>query len=158
MGTPFSDIFEYFRVVTEDYRLDNIKAKDEEKFYTILRSFMTVGLPEFDCLKSLAYTSQNETQDDGEIVTRYYFIETLDSLEVMIISKIMAGVWFRRKVNDVRALEPYMSQKEFKKESVNENLKQKKEYLKELIVDYMGDIRNYYSRNRDTLEGWGDNA
>jgi hypothetical protein len=158
MGTPFSDIFEYFSVVVEDYRLDNIYRKDEEAFYTVLKKILLTGLPEFDCLKSLAYTSQNETQDDGEIVTRYYFVETLDSLEVMIISKIMAGVWFRRKVNDVRALEPYMSQKEFKKESVNENLKQKKEYLKELIVDYMGDIRNYYSRNRDTLEGWGDDA
>jgi hypothetical protein len=22
----------------------------------------------------------------------------------------------------------------------------------------MGDIRNYYSRNRDALEGWGDDA
>ena len=158
MGTPFSDIFEYFRVVTADYRLDNIKAKDEEKFYTILRSFMTVGLPEFDCLKSLAYTSQEEVQDDGETVTRYYFVETLDDLEVMIISKIMAGVWFKRKIQDVRALEPYMSQKEFKKESVNENLKQKTNYFNDLISDYMADIRNYNGRHRNELEGWGDNA
>ena len=158
MGTPFSDIFEYFRVVTEDYRLDKIKAQDEERFYTILKSYMLIGLPEFDCLKALEYTSQTETQTDGEIVTRYYFVETLDSLEVMIISKIMAGVWFKRKIQDIRALEPCMSQKEFKKESASEGLKQKSNYFNDLIADYMADIRNYYSRNRDTLEGWGDNA
>lgn len=157
MGTPFSDIFEYFRVVTEDYKLDKIKTTDEEAFYTILKSYMLVGLPEFDCLKSLAYISQEETQG-LETVTRYYFVETLDSLEIMIISKIMAGVWFKRKIQDIRAFEPYMSQKEFKKESASEGLKQKSNYFKDLIADYMADIRNYYGRNIDTLDGWGDNA
>lgn len=156
MGTPFSDIFEYFSVVTEDYRLDKIQVQDEERFYTILKSYMLVGIPEFDCLKSLAYTSQEETQEDGEVIVRYYFVETLDSDEIMIISKLMASVWFKRKIQDVRALEPYMSQKEFKKESANENLKQKKEYFKELVADYMADIRNYYGKHRNELEGWGD--
>ena len=157
MGTPFSDIFEYFRVVTEDYKLDKIKSTDEEAFYTILKSYMLVGLPEFDCLKSLSYISQEETQG-LETVTRYYFVETLDSLEIMIISKIMAGVWFKRKIQDIRAFEPYMSQKEFKKESASEGLKQKSNYFKDLISDYMADIRNYYGRNINTLDGWGDNA
>ena len=104
--------------------------RDEEAFYTILKSIMLTGIPQFDCLKSLAYTSQEEIQDDGETVTRYYFVEILDSDEIMIIAKITAETWFRNKTLDTRAFQPFMSQREFKKESVNDNLKRKEDYNK----------------------------
>lgn len=156
MGTPFSDIFEMFRVICTDYKLDSIKMRDEEAFYTILKSIMLTGIPQFDCLKSLAYTSQEEIQDDGETVTRYYFVEILDSDEIMIIAKITAETWFRNKTLDTRAFQPFMSQREFKKESVNDNLKRKEDYNKFLIADYMGDIRAYYNRHNSSLDFWGE--
>ena len=150
MGTPFSDVFEMFRVVCTDYKLDSIKKIDEEAFYTILKSIMLTGLPQFDCLKSLAYVSQEEIIG-GETVTRYYFVEVLDTDEIMIISKITAETWFRGKILDTRAFQPFMSQREFKKESVNENLKRKEDYQKFLITDYMGDIRTYYNKHTSSL-------
>ena len=155
MGTPFSDVFEMFRVVCTDYKLDSIKKIDEEAFYTILKSIMLTGLPQFDCLKSLAYVSQEEIID-GEAVTRYYFVEILDTDEIMIISKITAETWFRGKILDTRAFQPFMSQREFKKESVNENLKRKEDYQKFLITDYMGDIRTYYNKHTSSLDFWGE--
>ena len=155
MGTPFSDVFEMFRVVCSDYKLDSIKKIDEEAFYTILKSIMLTGLPQFDCLKSLAYVSQEETIG-GETVTRYYFVEVLDTDEIMIISKITAETWFRGKILDTRAFQPFMSQREFKKESVNENLKRKEDYQKFLITDYMGDIRTYYNKHTSSLDFWGE--
>lgn len=155
MGTPFSDVFEMFRVVCSDYKLDSIKKIDEEAFYTILKSIMLTGLPQFDCLKSLAYVSQEEIIG-GETVTRYYFVEVLDTDEIMIISKITAETWFRGKILDTRAFQPFMSQREFKKESVNENLKRKEDYQKFLITDYMGDIRTYYNKHTSSLDFWGE--
>ena len=155
MGTPFSDVFEMFRVVCSDYKLDSIKKIDEEAFYTILKSIMLTGLPQFDCLKSIAYVSQEETIG-GETVTRYYFVEVLDTDEIMIISKITAETWFRGKILDTRAFQPFMSQREFKKESVNENLKRKEDYQKFLITDYMGDIRTYYNKHTSSLDFWGE--
>ena len=155
MGTPFSDVFEMFRVVCTDYKLDSIKKIDEEAFYTILKSIMLTGLPQFDCLKSLAYVSQEEIIG-GETVTRYYFVEVLDIDEIMIISKITAETWFRGKILDTRAFQPFMSQREFKKESVNENLKRKEDYQKFLITDYMGDIRTYYNKHTSSLDFWGE--
>lgn len=155
MGTPFSDVFEMFRVVCSDYKLDSIKKLDEEAFYTILKSIMLTGLPQFDCLKSLAYVSQEEIIG-GETVTRYYFVEVLDTDEIMIISKITAETWFRGKILDTRAFQPFMSQREFKKESVNENLKRKEDYQKFLITDYMGDIRTYYNKHTSSLDFWGE--
>ena len=155
MGTPFSDVFEMFRVVCTDYKLDSIKKIDEEAFYTILKSIMLTGLPQFDCLKSLAYVSQEEIIG-GETVTRYYFVEVLDTDEIMIISKITAETWFRGKILDTRAFQPFMSQREFKKESVNENLKRKEDYQKFLITDYMGDIRTYYNKHTSSLDFWGE--
>lgn len=155
MGTPFSDVFEMFRVVCTDYKLDSIKKIDEEAFYTILKSIMLTGLPQFDCLKSLAYVSQEETIG-GETVTRYYFVEVLDTDEIMIISKITAETWFKGKILDTRAFQPFMSQREFKKESVNENLKRKEDYQKFLITDYMGDIRTYYNKHTSSLDFWGE--
>ena len=155
MGTPFSDVFEMFRVVCSDYKLDSIKKLDEEAFYTILKSIMLTGLPQFDCLKSLTYVSQEEIIG-GETVTRYYFVEVLDTDEIMIISKITAETWFRGKILDTRAFQPFMSQREFKKESVNENLKRKEDYQKFLIIDYMGDIRTYYNKHTSSLDFWGE--
>lgn len=155
MGTPFSDVFEMFRVVCSDYKLDSIKKLDEEAFYTILKSIMLTGLPQFDCLKSLAYVSQEEIIG-GETVTRYYFVEVLDTDEIMIISKITAETWFKGKILDTRAFQPFMSQREFKKESVNENLKRKEDYQKFLITDYMGDIRTYYNKHTSSLDFWGE--
>lgn len=155
MGTPFSDVFEMFRVVCSDYKLDSIKKIDEEAFYTILKSIMLTGLPQFDCLKSLAYVSQEEIIG-GETVTRYYFVEVLDTDEIMIISKITAETWFKGKILDTRAFQPFMSQREFKKESVNENLKRKEDYQKFLITDYMGDIRTYYNKHTSSLDFWGE--
>lgn len=154
MGTPFETVFDYFCMAVEDYRLDKIRAIDSERFYTRLRGLLTVGIPTFECLKSLAYTSQEETQPDGEVVVRYYFIDTLDSDEIMIISKIMIEKWFERDVNDIRAYGNYMSQKEFKKESANDGLKVKDNRLKSIVSDYMAEIRNYYSRHRSELDGW----
>lgn len=153
MGTPFETVFDYFRMAIEDYRLDKVRATDSEMFYTRLRGLLTVGIPTFDCLKSLAFTSQEEVIDT-ETVTRYYFIETLDTDEIMIISKIMIEKWFERDVNDIRAYGNYMSQKEFKKESASQGLKVKDERLKGIVQDYMAEIRNYYGRHVENLDGW----
>ena len=155
MGTPFETVFDYFKFAIDDYRLDKVMAIDSERFYNILRGLLTTGIPTFDCLKSLAYTSQVEIID-GESVVRYYFIDLLDSDEIMIISKIMIEKWFERDVNDVKAYGNYMSQKEFKKESANDGLKVKDNRLKSIISDYMAEIRSYYGRHREELDGWDD--
>lgn len=155
MGTPFETVFDYFKFAIEDYRLDKVKAIDAERFYTILRGLLTTGIPTFDCLKSLAFTREEEIINT-ETVVRYYFIETLDSDEIMIISKIMIEKWFERDVNDIKAYGNYMSQKEFKKESANEGLKVKDNRLRSIISDYMSEIRSYYGRHREELDGWGD--
>jgi hypothetical protein len=74
----------------------------------------------------------------------------------MIISKIMIEKWFEKDVNDILAYGNYMSQKEFKKESSNDGLKVKDNRLKSIVADYMGEIRAYYSRHREELDGWAD--
>ena len=156
MGTPFSNIFDIFRTITADYRLDAILKTDEEVFYGILKQMLIVGLPEFgDCFKLLEYTIQEETKDDLEVVTRYYFVETLDNDEQMIIGKIMTEKWFLRKIQDLSALQDSLGKREFSKTSMSDELKQKSAYRKELISEYMADIKNYLYKHLDELEGWG---
>ena len=143
MGTPFTDIYGYLLTVVEDYELNDIANIDEEEFYNFLKAFVITGIPDFDSYTSLAYTSQEEVQIDGETITRYYFVETLSPTEVKIIGKISTAQYFKRKVQNVLAYEQFMSQKEFKKESASMGFKQKHAWYNDLVSDYMADIRNY---------------
>lgn len=143
MGTPFTDIFGYVLTVIEDYELNGIAEVDEEEFYNFLKGFVITGIPDFDSYTSLAYITQEETQEDNEVVTRFYFVETLSSTEIKIIGKISTAQYFKRKVQNVLAYEQFMSQKEFKKESASMGFKQKHAWYNDLVSDYMADIRNY---------------
>lgn len=143
MGTPFTDIYGYLLTVVEDYELNDIANIDEEEFYNFLKAFVITGIPDFDSYTSLAYTSQEEVQTDGEMVTRYYFVETLSPTEVKIIGKISTAQYFKRKVQNVLAYEQFMSQREFKKESASMGFKEKHKWYNDLVSDYMADIRNY---------------
>jgi hypothetical protein len=143
MGTPFTDIYGYLLTVVEDYELRDIANIDEEEFYNFLKAFVITGIPDFDSYTSLAYTSQEEVQTDGETVTRYYFVETLSPTEIKIIGKISTAQYFKRKVQNVLAYEQFMSQREFKKESASMGFKEKHKWYNDLVSDYMADIRNY---------------
>ena len=114
MGTPFTDIYGYLLTVVEDYRLNNLAQTDEEEFYKFLKGFLITGIPDFDSYTSLAYTEEEEIIG-LETVTRYYFVETLTPTEIKILGKISTSQYFKRKIQDVLAYEPWMSQKEFKK-------------------------------------------
>ena len=143
MGTSFTDIYGYLLTVVEDYELNDIANIDEEEFYNFLKAFVITGIPDFDSYTSLAYTSQEEVQTDGETVTRYYFVETLSPTEIKIIGKISTAQYFKRKVQNVLAYEQFMSQREFKKESASMGFKEKHKWYNDLVSDYMADIRNY---------------
>ena len=143
MGTPFTDIYGYLLTVVEDYELKDLANIDEEEFYNFLKAFVITGIPDFDSYTSLAYTSQEEVQTDGETVTRYYFVENLTPTEVKIIGKISTAQYFKRKVQNVLAYEQFMSQREFKKESASMGFKEKHKWYNDLVSDYMADIRNY---------------
>lgn len=144
MGTPFTDIYGFVLTVIEDFKLNEVANIDEEEFYNFLKSFVLTGIPEFDCYTSLDYISQEETQTDGELVTRYYFIETLSRTEIKIVGKIATSQYFKRKVQDVLAYEPlFANQREFKKESTNMAFKEKKDWYATLVSEYMADIKNY---------------
>lgn len=144
MGTPFTDIYGFVLTVIEDFKLNEVANIDEEEFYNFLKSFVLTGIPEFDCYTSLDYTSQEETQTDGEVVTRYYFIETLSRTEIKIVGKIATSQYFKRKVQDVLAYEPlFANQREFKKESTNMAFKEKKDWYATLVSEYIADIKNY---------------
>ncbi len=143
MGTPFTDIYGYMLTIVEDYELKDLANIDEEEFYNFLKGFVITGIPDFDSYTSLAYTTQEELQDDGETVTRYYFVETLTPTEFKIIGKIMTAQYFKKKVQNVLAYEQFLSQKEFKKESSAMGFKEKHKWYGDLVSDYMADIRNY---------------
>ena len=142
MGTPFTDIYGYMLTIVEDYELKDLAIIDEEEFYALLRGFVITGLPDFDSYTSLAYITQEETQGT-ETVTRYYFVETLTPTEFKIIGKITTAQYFKKKVQNVLAYEPFMNQKEFKKESASMNFKEKHKWYNDLVSDYYADIRNY---------------
>ena len=151
MGTPFTEIYEIFRTITEDYKLDNIYVEDQDAFKEILKSFLTTALPEFiDCLQSLEYEAVVEDEK-----TNYYFIETLTSDVKMILSKIMTEKWFLRDVQDLTALQSSLGKREFSKDPRAEVLRRKSDYRDNLISEYQADIKNYYFRHLEELAGWG---
>lgn len=159
MGTPFETIYEYAKMVVNDYHLDAIYIKNKEIFFTFFRGLLISGIPDFDCLTSLDFEEVEEEiniDDKTETVKRYYFIEKLSRKEISILSKILVAQYFKGKVQDVLAYEPQLSKREFKNESIAQGFKQKQNWYKELVSEYVADIKDYNMENLDKLPFWGD--
>lgn len=145
--TSFLEIYDLAMLTIKDYRLDNLAKKDKQAFKNYLRGKLRSGVSEFTgCLTSLETTSVDD---------EYYFVNDLSEKEKSIIAKTIVYKWFLQLHQDVVALRPHLSVKEFKQTDVNNGIKQRSEYLDKLKEDIQYDITQYQLSNLNNIAYFG---
>lgn len=159
MGTPFTEIYGSMLTVVEDYKLDKKMIENKEIVFQFLKGFIKNGIPKFNCVKSLEFIEVEEdigTEEEPILVKRNYFVEDLDAKEISIISQIAVSIYYKRQIQDIRAYEPYMNQREFKKESSAQGLKEKSNWFQLLVSEYTRDIEAYQIIHLADMPFWGE--
>ena len=139
MGTTLSSVCDLFLSSISDYKLDTIYTASgslilnqyiEPWLIKAINSFSTT------CNQSLAYTVVSGSSD-GE------FAETLTMENQIILSQFMELRWLEKGIQDIRALNNFIQDRDFKSFSPAQNIKartdnynSKKEELSQALVDY----------------------
>ena len=148
MGTPFSIIYDRSLSLLKDYRLDALYAKDKDSFYDSLKGFLLNSTDMFDgSLQDLTYTSQIETDTDGNNVTVYYFDNTLTSKEIYILCLGVMIAWYQNDVNDVTQFRLHLNVRDYKTYSEQANIKQRSEVLDKMREELSRNITEYQLKN-----------
>lgn len=148
MGTPFSIIYDRSLSLLKDYRLDALYAKDKDSFYDFLKGFLLNSTDMFDgSLQDLTYTSQIETDTDGNNVTVYYFDNTLTSKEIYILCLGVMIAWYQNDVNDVTQFRLHLNVRDYKTYSEQANIKQRSEVLDKMREELSRNITEYQLKN-----------
>ena len=156
--TSFEKVYSLAKVVINDYKIDQLVTINYNAFLEVMRSFITLGIPEFNlgCLQSLEWIAQKEVYNN-ETVTRYYFLSDLDVNEVSILAKTIIYFWWTTKVNDVKAFMPKLSTKDFKNLAEGAGLKQRSEHQDKLYENIQYSITQYQLGNLRKLPFFGGN-
>lgn len=154
--TSFEKVYSYAKVVINDYKIDELAVRDCNAFLELMRSYLTLGMPEFNlgCLQSLEWITQEEIVDD-ETTTKYYFISDLTTNEISILAKTIVYSWWQTKVNDVKAFMPKISTREFKNMAEASGLKARSEHQDKLYENIQYAITQYQLGNLSKLPFFG---
>ena len=124
--------------IINDYKIDKLYEINKDVVFDYLCGFLKSGLSDFDCIKPLTYHIEKIfIEDTEENKIAYYFDYDLDDDEKKIVSEIAVSKYFKRLTQDIKARVPYISQREFKKDSIAPIMKQNDNCLQ---IQFVADI------------------
>ena len=140
MGTSFSEIFDAFMQLVNDYKLVALYQNSRVNFETYLSGWLisAVNLDFLNCNQSLSYDT-----------TMKAFTETLTQQNLLILARIMVKYWLMREVQDVTQMSIHIQDNDFKTFSEAQNLQAKKSYLAQVQEDVSQLLVNYGLNNID---------
>lgn len=154
--TEFKNIYSLTLTTISDYKLKKLISIDCEQFYNYMRSLLTVGIPEFSgCLQSLEYTSEQETDDEGNEVTVWYFVNDLSMIEQAILARLVIIKWWEQKLQEVTVFQGSIPDRDFSKMEIANGLKQKSEYKDKLYDEVARLTSEYQCDNFSSLPFFG---
>ena len=154
--TNFENIYNLSLVTIGDYKLKKLISIDSEQFYKYMRSLLTTGIPEFSgCLQSLDYISQQETNDNGDTYTAYYFVNDLSVTEQAILARLVIIKWWEQKLQEVTVFQGSIPDRDFSKMEIANGLKQKSEYKDKLYDEVARLTSEYQCDNFSALPFFG---
>lgn len=152
----FKNIYEMAIVTITDYKLTNLLKLDENAFYEYMRSLLITGIPEFSgCLQSLDYISQQETEEDGEVVTIWYFVNDLTIKEQAILARLVIIKWWEQQLQNVVVFQGSIPTRDYTKMEIATGLKQKSEYKDRLYEEVARLTSDYITDNLSSLAFFG---
>ena len=139
MSTPFTNVFDMFLTLIDDYRLITLFQVSPENFTTYLTGWL---IPSIDDFKSVC------DQDLSYNLTTKYFTNTLTSENISVLTKIMKKYWMNRLVDDVSQIQAKI-QTDFSTYSEAQNYKTKQDRYIEMKEE-VSIILNQYSYDKDS--------
>lgn len=137
MGTSFEEIYDLAKIIITDYRIDKLYETDRESFMLYFKGLLVSGLSEFvnGCLTDLSYTDNS-------------FDKVLSVSEKSILAYTIVLRWYESVSNDILALRPKLTSRQFKQVDISSSMKQRQEIIDKLgekindmIIDYQ--LKNY---------------
>jgi hypothetical protein len=138
-GTSFSDIFDSFLLLINDYKLINLYESSQVDFETYLSGWLLYAIQDFDvCDQSLAYS-----------VTAKTFTETLTDKNQLMLARIMVRYWMAKEVADVTQMSLHIQDHDYKFYSEAQNLREKSAHLNQIKEDISQALVEYGLRKND---------
>lgn len=139
MGTTLSDVMDLFLSSIADYKLDTIYSSSGSNVLNqYCEPWLLRGIDQFytTCSQSLTYTPISGSAD-GE------FAETLTMENQLILSDFMGLFWLQKGIQDLRSLNNFIQDRDFKSFSPAQNItartanyNSKREELSQRLVSY----------------------
>lgn len=140
MGTTFEEIYDLAKIIITDYRLDSLYQQSQEQFMKYFKGLLVSGMSEFidNSLTDLSYT------DDA-------FNNVLSVQEKSILAYTIVLRWYESIQNDVLALRPKLTSRQFKQVDISSSMKQRQENIDKLVEKINDMIVRYQLSNYDKL-------
>ena len=139
MGTTLTEVSDLFLSSISDYKLDAIyTASGSLVLNQYIEPWLLKSIVDFSTTanQSLTYTVVSGSSDG-------YFTETLTMENQIILSSFMELYWLQKGIQDIRAMNNFIQDRDFKSFSPAQNIKartdnynSKREELSQLLVNY----------------------
>jgi hypothetical protein len=140
-GTTFSEIYDRFMMLVNDYRLVALYTSSEVDFETYLQGWLEIAILEFyNCDQSLAFSSTTFTQ-------------TLTTKNQSLLARIMVKYWLTKEVQDVTQMSIHLQDRDFRTFSEAQNLAAKSDHLDKVKEDISQALVEY-SLDTNDWENW----
>ena len=131
MTTPFSNVYDQFMMLVDDYNLITLFNTSVVDFETYLSGFLIPAITDFyNCNQVLTYSLG-------------VFTETLSVDNIKVLAKLMKKYWLEREVSNITQMRLHVQDKDFKTFAEANNLATKekvysdyKEEMSQMLVDY----------------------
>jgi hypothetical protein len=141
-GTTFSDIYDKFMVLVNDYRLVSLFETSPVDFETYLQGWLDNAILEFyNCDQSLSYTTTT-------------FTASLSTKNQLILARIMVKYWLSKEVQDVTEMRLHIQDGDFKTYSEAQNLQAKSAHLDKVKEDVSQILVDYSLNNNELWASW----
>jgi hypothetical protein len=154
MGTTLSEVADLFLSAISDYKLDAIYTNSGSMVLnTYIEPWLLKGISSFSsaCNQPLIYAVVSGSSD-GQ------FTETLTMENQIILSQFMELRWLEKGIQDIRSLNNFIQDRDFKSFSPAQNIKartdnynNKKEEISQRLVDYAIDHNIIWSQWRNQI-------
>lgn len=132
-GTKFTEVFDQFTMLVEDYRLVAMYETSPVDFELYLQGWLIPAIVEFIyCDQSLSYS-----------LATAEFTETLTTKNIVTLARIMKKYWLQREIDDITQMNLRIQDHDFKNFSEAQNMKEKRdryilerEAISQMLVDY----------------------
>jgi len=141
MATAYSDIFDLFMTLVDDYRLVALYQSNVATFETYVQSWLIFAIVDFQDICDQDLTDRNDT-------TRTFNIDLTDENKV-ILSELMVKYWLNKEVQDKLQMNLTITDSDFKHYAESQNYREKNAALQVLIENTSQRLLSYEYKKTD---------